>query len=174
MAPEERSEIVQILENSRQEFNAAASGFAESQAKISPEEGRWSVLQCVEHVVVVEDVFFGRLQGAERMPAPRVDKQKEAELVARVPNRTTRAQAPEHVRPSDRFATLAEAIEQFNASRARTIRFAQERGDDLYSMASEHPRFGPINGIELLVIMAGHARRHAEQIREVRSTLEKS
>ena len=44
MAPEERSEIVQILENSRREFNAAAGGVAESQASVRPEAGRWSVL----------------------------------------------------------------------------------------------------------------------------------
>jgi hypothetical protein len=171
MAPEERSEIVQILENSRQEFNAAAGGVSETQAQISPEAGRWSVLECVEHVAIVEDRFLGWLQKAERMETPRVDKQREADLAVRVPDRTNRAQAPEVVRPAGRFASLAQALAQFNATRTRAIQFADQRRGDLYSLASEHPRFGPVNGAELMVIIAGHARRHAAQIREVRAAL---
>jgi hypothetical protein len=34
-------------------------------------------------------------------------------------------------------------------------------------LAVEHPRFGTVNGVGLLVLMAGHARRHAAQIREL-------
>ena len=42
---------------------------------------------------------------------------------------------------------------------------------DLYSVSIEHARFGVMNGVELLHTIAGHARRHAEQIREVRANL---
>jgi DinB superfamily len=171
MAPEERSELVNTLENSREEFNTAASGISESQARVSPEAGRWSVLQCVEHVTIVEERFLSRLEGAGRTAAPPVNKEREAHLAARVINRTERAEAPEPVRPAGRFTSLAEALAGFNAARTRTVRFAEAQGAGIYSLASEHPRFGPLNGAELLVIMAGHARRHAEQIREVRAAL---
>jgi hypothetical protein len=80
-------------------------------------------------------------------------------------------QAPEAVLPGGRFTTLAQALEQFNAGRTRSIQFAEDRCDELYFLASEHPRFGPVNGVELLIIIAGHCRRHAEQIRETRAAL---
>ena len=174
MAPQERSEIVQNLERSRQEFIAAVAGLTESQAKARPDPARWSVLDCVEHVTSVEERFQGWLNSAKKLDAPCVDKEKEALLTGRVPDRSVRVQAPEAVVPAGRFLTLEQALEQFNAGRMRSIQFAKDRWDDLYCLASEHPRFGPVNGIELLIIIAGHSRRHAEQIRETRAALEEA
>jgi uncharacterized damage-inducible protein DinB len=181
MAPEQRTEkvpdeivqdeIVQHLERSRQEFIAAVSGISEAQAKVRPGPARWSVLECVEHVTAVEERFQGWLHKAEKRDAPSVDKEKEAGLLVRIPDRTTRLNAPEAVLPTGRFATLAQALEQFNAGRTRSIQFAQDRCDDLYYLATEHPRLGPLNGVELLIVTAAHARRHAAQIHEVRAAL---
>ncbi len=172
MAPVERTEIVENLERSRQEFIAALAGLSESQAKLRPDPERWSVLDCVEHVATVEERFLGWLEAAEKLDAPRVDKEKEVGLTARVPDRSTRVKAPDAVLPVGRFTSLAQAVEQFNAARTRCIQFADYRSDDLYCLTSAHPRFGPVNGVELLIIIAGHSRRHAQQIREARAALE--
>src|SRR5260370_17764038 len=118
MAPQGINEIETNLENSRREFTAAAEGVPESQQNTAPAPGRWSVLECVEHVTTVEERFLGWLQRAERMEAPRADPQKEAELAARVRNRATRVEAPEAVRPVGPFATLEQALENFNPARA--------------------------------------------------------
>jgi hypothetical protein len=174
MAPQERTEIVQNLERSREEFLAAVEGLTESQAQARPDPARWSVLDCVEHVTFVEERFLGFLEKAEKLDAPRIDKEKEAGLMARIPDRSIRVKAPEAALPAGRFTTLEQALEQFNAGRARSIQFAENRCDDLYCLASAHPRFGPMNGVEFLVIIAGHSRRHGEQIREARAALEQS
>jgi uncharacterized damage-inducible protein DinB len=174
MAPEERTEIVQHLERGREEFMAALAGINESQAKLRPDPARWSVIDCVEHVAIVEERFLGRLETAERLETPRIDKEREASLLVRVADRSARASAPEAVVPSGRFATLAQALEHFNAARTRSIQFAQDRSDDLYYLATEHPRFGPMNGAEFLMIITAHARRHSAQIQEVRAALEKN
>ena len=172
MAPEERLEIVQHLERGRADFLASVAGLAESQAKVRSDPARWSVLDCVEHVTVVEERFLGWLENAEKLDQPRIDKQKEAGLLTRVADRSTRAQSPEAVLPVGRFATLEQALEKFNLNRTRSIQFAQERSDELYYLAAEHPRFGPMNGAEFLMIITAHARRHAAQIQEVRAALE--
>lgn len=174
MAPQEKTEVVQNLERSRQEFLDAVEGLSESDARHRPDPERWSVLDCVEHVAFVEERFLGWLDNAERSGAPPADKAKEGDLMSRVPDRTTRVKAPDAVIPNGRFATLQEAVERFEAMRARSIQVAHERGDELYSLSSKHPRFGPINGVELMIIIAGHARRHAEQIRETRAAFQKA
>jgi len=171
MSPQERIEIVQILESSREAFNSACDGVAEEHAKSQPAPDRWSVLDCVEHVTLVEQRVLGRMEQTPTGEAPPVDKQKEAHLALRVPDRTERAVAPEAIRPTGRYGSLAEALEQFNAARTRTIEFAQARGEDVYSLALDHARFGKLNGMEFLVLIAGHSRRHAEQIREARAAL---
>ena len=171
MTPSERSEIIEILEKSKEDFHAAASGVPESLAKTRPEENRWSVLECVEHVATVEEMFLGRIAGAEE--APPVDKPKEAALTARVLDRSTPRQAPEAIWPKGRFTSLAQGLEEFHAVRSRTVQFALDRAADLYSLQAPHPAFGSLNGVEALTIIAAHARRHAAQIREVRAALEK-
>jgi len=173
MGPETRTEMVQCLEESQADFLEAVSGVTEAEAKAHPQAGRWSVLECVEHVVTVEERFFGRLEKAPREGAPPGNKEHEAELQTRVTNRSNRAEAPEPVRPMGRFASLAEATEAFKTARARTIGFAEIEGHEAYSRAESHPRFGPLNGAELLIIIAGHARRHAGQIRELHAELAK-
>jgi len=171
MAPEIRTEIVSVLEHSRRDFNHAAHGLSDAQASVSPEAGRWSVLECIEHVTFVEGRFLGWLEQAKRLETATVDKEKEARMAALVTDRSNRAQAPEAARPTGRFKSLVEALDAFNAARARTVRFTEERAGDLYSVAVEHPRFGLMNGAEFVRIIAGHAQRHAAQIREVREAL---
>ncbi len=171
MAPEQSNEIVHLLESSREEVNAAVRGIPDPQANAKPDAGRWSVIECLEHIAAVEERFLGRLESAKRLDAARVDLENEAKIAAMVVNRSVRAQAPEPVAPKGRFTTVAQALDHFNATRTRTIHFAEQRGADLYQLAAEHPRFGAINGNELMLIIAGHARRHAEQIREVTGAL---
>jgi uncharacterized damage-inducible protein DinB len=173
MSPETKTEIVQILENGRQEFLEAASGLTEADAQAHPQAGRWSVLECVEHVTVVEEIFLGRIENAAREGAPPVDKQHEADLASRIKDRSNRAQAPEIARPTGRYPNLSDALEAFKTVRARTIRFAEQNSADLYSRAGSHPRFGPLNGIEFLVMMNAHVLRHGSQIRELRTDLRK-
>lgn len=173
MAPQEKTEIVQHLERSREEFLAALEGITEAQAKVRPDPERWSVLECLEHVTFVEDRFYGWLEKAAKQDSPHRDREKELKLMAMVPDRSARAKSPEAALPTGRW-TLQEAIDEFNARRTRSIRFAEDHCNDLYFLATEHPRFGPVNGVELLIISAGHARRHAEQIRETRAALKQS
>ena len=170
MAPEPTLEMISTLEASRKDFLAAAA-VPESQAKINPEAGRWSVLECVEHVILAEERFLSWLEKGTEVETAKANPQKEAELAAAVTNRASRAQAPEPAQPKGRFHTLAEALTAFDAVRNRSVQFVQQRGSKLYQLMVEHPRFGPMNGAELVQIIAGHACRHAAQIREVRDSL---
>jgi hypothetical protein len=94
-------------------------------------------------------------------------------LSTRVQDRSTRAQAPDAVVPTGRYRSVKEAIAAFNQVRDLSVRVAQERGESLYGVGVKHGRFGDMNGAELLHVLAGHANRHAAQIRETRAALVK-
>jgi uncharacterized damage-inducible protein DinB len=164
-------ELVQALENSRNEFSASVSAFSEENVKQRPAPDSWSALECAEHVAIVEGRFLSWLENAERAGVPAQDSARESELAARMSNRERKAQAPEPAKPSGRFATVAEALADFEATRARTIRFANEQGDGLYALATKHPAFGPLNGAELVVLLVAHTRRHRDQVNEVKEIL---
>lgn len=160
-----------MLEASRRELLEAVAGLRESEAATQPEPGKWSVLECVEHIVVVEGRFQAFLETAKPIEDPHQDPSKEAELAARIADRRNKANAPEAVHPSGRFSTLADALAAFEDARTKTISIARERGPELYGLGVTHGRFGPMNGAELMVVISGHSSRHADQIGEIRAAM---
>ena len=170
MLTHERAAILKELAAGREVFLEALRGFPEGLAATSPASGRWSVLECVEHVTVSEDFLLTGisigLSQAERWEAPVIDPKREAAILARGADRTTPRISPEVGRPTGRFATLAEAVESFLTVRERTVRFVETCDEDLRSQL-----IGTINCHEALLLIAVHPRRHASQIREIRTAL---
>jgi hypothetical protein len=166
MAPQEKNEIVDQLESGRAELIAAVSSMTEEQARTKPAPDRWSVLECMEHVNLVENRFRGMVEQSEVRDAAAPDKAREQVIVGRVLDRTTKRNAPEAIHPTGKYTSVVEALEQFNAVRDRTVQFAQEQGPRLYGRSAAHPVFGTLNGAEALLLIAGHGRRHTAQMRE--------
>jgi hypothetical protein len=81
-------------------------------------------------------------------------------------DRSNRRTAPEAVHPAGKYECISEALEEFNAARDETLRFASEEGVGLLSRNASHPVLGPLNGVEALLLIAGHGRRHTAQMRE--------
>jgi hypothetical protein len=171
MSPQQNVDLLELLRESSADLGRAVEVARTCDPSAIPSADCWSVLQCVEHVVAVEERFLDRLQTAERTTEGQRDAQREAGLAARIRDRSTKAVAPEGVQPKGRYVNLDEAAAQFTAVRERTIRYAEERSGELYLVSIDHPRFGRLNGVELLVLMASHAQRHADQIREIAGNL---
>ena len=77
----------------------------------------------------------------------------------------------DRLRHARRFATLADAVESFLATREQTVRFVEACDEDLRARPMTHPLLGPINCHEALLSIAVHPRRHAAQVREIGATL---
>jgi hypothetical protein len=159
------TDFVYILEQGRRDFLDATDGISQEQARARPTPGSWSVLECVEHVVIAEDRFLSWIANGLQI-APRPDSDKELRLFTTIRSRLTKFQAPEPVLPQGRCGTLEEAVGEFQAARDRSVRLVAECGEALYAIGAKHPYFGDVNGAELIQLIDGHARRHADQIRE--------
>jgi hypothetical protein len=167
MAPQEMKDIAGELENTRAELIVVVTGLTEEQARTRPAPDRWSILECLEHVSFVERRFLGMVKASEAGTAAERDAAREAAIEERVVDRSNRRTAPEAVRPTgSKYGCLSEAVQDFNAARDETLRFASEQGVNLLSRSASHPVFGPLNGVEALLLIAGHGRRHTVQMRE--------
>ena len=163
--------IEEMLEASRKDFAEAVASIPPALATTRPAPESWSALECAEHVAIVEERYLGRLNEAAPLTESQLAARREAELGARMLDRSVRATAPETARPTGRFATTADALDAFHRARARTLEFVRRRHADLYGLALEHARLGKMNGTEYTIIVAAHARRHAAQIREIGQAL---
>jgi uncharacterized damage-inducible protein DinB len=151
-----------ILEAGRQDFLDAVDSASPADAP----DLSWSVLEIIEHVVLVENRYLDWLDNAAPAKDNR-DADRELRLFLTIRNREQKRQAPDPVWPQGRFKTLAEALAAFRKARERSLQAVEDRGESLWSIRATHPFFGELNGAELLQLIDGHARRHAEQIREI-------
>jgi uncharacterized protein YjbI with pentapeptide repeats len=162
--------LIAILEASRLDFLDATRNISPEQASAKPHPGRWSVLECIEHVAAVEDRYVTWIEnGAPSTPRP--DAEKEIRLFTMLRSRLTKVEAPEISRPHGRFRALDEALAEFQAMRDRTVQLVRKQGHNLYAITVKHPYFGKLNGVEMIQVIDAHGRRHADQIRENCETL---
>jgi len=169
MQPHEKQELIDSLTAGRRTLIEAVGGVTEDLAKHA-EAGRWSILQCVEHLALAEDYLFGRILAATPHDAPLVNERRERIIREHGSSRSRPIAAPDVAVPHGHFATLAEALEAFSTSRARTVAFVENCTTDLRAQLTTHPVVtGPVNCHEMLLMMAAHPFRHASQIQEIRA-----
>jgi hypothetical protein len=169
MTPQADLDLAFTLRQSCDTLRDSLHGISEEDARKCPAPGRWSALDCVEHLVIAEEAALKRLQSAQPLSEPVYQPEREVALAA-VANRGDRVEAPLRALPTGRFASLEEALAHFSAARQRTIAFI-ETEPPLRSLQVTHPFFGPISGYEYTLLVAAHPVRHAVQIREIREQL---
>ncbi len=175
MTAEERTKVLQWLDESRQEFLAAIDGVTETQWKWKPAPERWSVGETAEHIVLAEAALFENVQKAVASPVNPVWEEKtkgKTEFIERVmAPRLGKAQAPEAVVPKGDM-TPAQVKERFARQRAEIAKFAGETEVALKEHTVEHPfpAFATLNAYQWLIYAPLHTMRHDKQIAEVKAT----
>jgi hypothetical protein len=168
MNDEERSALLHQLRTGQAAISAELSGVTDAQAHFRPEQGAWSILECVEHVALAESAMLVIIS-RKSTPGERDGNREDAYLKNSV-NRGRKFQAPELMHPRDRYSSLDAALEAFAERRARTIRYIETVEDDLRHRLTTHPVAGEITCRECLALLIGHPLRHIEQIREIKAS----
>ena len=164
--------LLTLLQQTREVFLNSFAGVTEEQSRMKPAPDRWSILDTVEHLTTAESVQL-KLISTQRTARAADAPNREYAFLEMIPNRTHKMESPEGAKPIGRFATLAEAAEQFKTTRANVIRFLEQHTEDLRTSEVKHPHpaAGMVSICEMLVAMAMHGKRHAAQMEEIRKTL---
>ena len=173
MTPEDRTKVLNWLEESRKEFLAAIDGLTDQQWKWKPAPDRWSVGEVAEHIVLAEASQFANVKKAiASTPDPAWEaktKGKTERLVAVLAPRLGKAQAPEAIVPKGGM-TPAQVRDRFEKQRSEIVKFATETDAPLKQYTIDNPFFGPLNGYQWLIYAPLHTMRHDKQIAEVKAT----
>jgi len=97
------------------------------------------------------------------------DKMTDEQILQRIPDRSHKAQAPEFLKPTSRWATQAELIRAFEESRTATVDYVRTTNDDLRDHFGPHPIFGPLDAYQWILLISAHSERHTKQIEEVKA-----
>ncbi len=167
----EKDRALQYLETTKKNVLEATKGLSEAQWNFKPAPDRWSVAQVMEHIAAAED-FIRDLVKEKVMMAPageagRDVKKTDEGVLMMVPDRTTKAQAPEPLVPTNRFGSPDASIKHFVESRATTVNFLKTT-TGLRDHVADSP-LGKLDGYEFVLLIAAHSERHTKQINEVKA-----
>ncbi len=174
MTAAERAKLIQWLNESQAETIAAVEKLSDAQWNWKAAPEKWSVAECVEHIMLAEGTLMAQAEKALAAP-PNPDwaeKTKgKSEFIENVMvKRLGKAQAPEAIVPSGKIPR-AELMKRLREARAKTLKFAETTQLPLKAHTAEHPFpvFGTLNAYQWVIYIPLHNIRHNQQIAEVKA-----
>jgi hypothetical protein len=174
LTPEERNVALKSLQATHDAFLKSIAGLSEQQWKFKPAPDRWSVAEVSEHIAISESTIFALVQGkimaSPAAPEKRAeDKFTDQQILTMIPDRSHKAQAPEFLKPTNRWATREELVAAFEKSRGATIDYVRNTNDDLRDHFGPHPALGTLDAYQWILLISAHSERHTKQIEEVKA-----
>jgi uncharacterized damage-inducible protein DinB len=174
LTAQERDFALQQFQTTRDNFLKSIAGLSQKQWTFKPAPDRWSVAEVSEHIAVAESTLLGlvqkRIMQSPAAPEKReLVKGKDQMILERMPDRSHKAQAPEILRPTGRWASEAELTKAFEDSRKTTMDYIRTTNDDLRDHFFDHQVFGTLDGYQWLLLISAHSARHTGQIEEVKA-----
>ncbi|HEY1264522.1 MAG TPA: DinB family protein [Terriglobales bacterium] len=167
----DRESAVKYLESTKQGVLDATKGLSPAQWNFKPAPDKWSIAEVVEHIAAAEDYLRGNAENVLKSPPrPEGDDVKAIDelVLAKVPDRTNKVQAPEPLRPTNRYGSAEGSLKHFVESRAQTMDFLAKH-DDLRAHAADSPFGKKLDAYEWVLFTGGHSERHTKQINEVKA-----
>jgi len=169
LSKEELDSAQKYLESTKKNVQEATKGLTDEQWNFQQAPERWSVAQVMEHIAAAEDLLRDLVvdKVLKAPAAPDRDLKKiDAMVLSVIPDRTTKFQAPEPLKPTNRYGSPADSLKHFLESRAKTVALLKDT-PDLRDHAIDSPMGEKLDGYEWILWIAAHSDRHTQQIKEV-------
>lgn len=168
----DKERAMQYLESTKKNIVEATRGLSTAQWNFKAGPDRWSVAEVMEHIAAAEDLIRGMIiekamKGGPPEPGRNLKKIDDG-VVAMIPDRSHKAQAPLALKPTNRFASPEGSLKHFLESRAQTEEFLNNT-PDLRQHVTDSPLGTKLDAYEWVLFLAAHSERHLKQIQEVKS-----
>jgi hypothetical protein len=168
----DRDKAMKYLETTRQGVIDATKGLSPAQWNFKPAPDRWSVAEVTEHIALAEDylraLIVDKVMRAPARPAP-VDLAAIDEMViTMIPDRSTKRQAPDPLKPTNRFGSPDASLKHFTDSRTTTEGYLNNT-PGLRDHAIMSPLGKDLDAYEWILFISAHSARHTKQINEVKA-----
>ena len=170
-SPTERHELIGYLDRTRDELLSAVAGLSDAQLNFRLSPAHWSIADNVEHVALVEEVIGTRilqeLISASSFPAVSSVNETDAAVLEKAVDRSVGIDSSAQFLPTGKPTAIS--LEHFLASQKKIVGFVRSTVLDLRQIITSSRMFGPVDGHQRLLGLAGHCARHTAQILETKS-----
>ena len=168
----EKDKALKYLESTKEGVIDATKGLSAAQWNFKSAPDRLSVAEVMEHIAAAEDFIRGNItQNVMKAPARGASEDVKAlddTVVAKIPDRSVKAQAPEPLKPTNRFGSPEASLKHFLESRQETEAFLTSH-NDLRDHATDSPMGKKLDAYEWVLFLTAHSERHTKQILEVKA-----
>jgi DinB superfamily len=162
----ERQRLVAHLEMTASWLIDEVSGLSAAQLQFRPAPDAWSIMDVLDHLVVVGPIYWRDLQNAIKgPPSARAKTNTDAEILWYGIDRTYREKAVPSELPKRQVRDLAGALDSYRKQHAQLLQYVRTTNDDLRARVVE--RQGS-DAYQWALLISTHEQRHVLQIREIK------
>jgi len=163
----ERERLVAHLEMTSSWLEDEVSNLSQAQLAFRRAPGTWSILEVVEHLVVVGPIYWDALQQGVQGPPSRDDLTSgDAAVLWYGINRTNREPALPPERPPGQLRDVKSGLDEYAKNHARLLQYIRTTKDDLRHRFVQRQA---CDAYQWALLISTHEQRHILQIREVKA-----
>jgi uncharacterized damage-inducible protein DinB len=143
------------------------SNLSKAQLEFRPAPGSWTIMEVLEHLVVVGPIYWDDLQKALNAPAgkPRTSS-GDAEILWYGIDRTYREKALKSETPPGTLHDLRAALDDYRKHHERLLKYVRTTKDDLRNHVVARQES---DAYQWALLISTHEQRHILQIREIKA-----
>ena len=167
MSTLDRQRLVAHLEMTSAWLIDELSGLSPEQLAFRPAATSWSIMEVLDHLVVVGPIYWQDLQNALKTPPGRETTNRDVDLLWYGIDRGAPEKAIPTEVPSGKTRSLAAMLADYRRAHARLLDYARTTTDDL--RAHYVARQG-CDAYQWALLISTHEQRHILQIRQIKGS----
>ena len=161
----ERQRLVAHLEMTASWLEDEVRGLSTAQATFRPARNSWTVLEVLDHLVVVGPIYWKDLQSAKEVSTGRVGMMNDVDVLWYGIDRTNRETALATEEPSRKLQDVLSGLNSYRTQHARLLQYIRTTKDDLRRRIVERQNS---DAYQWALLTSTHEQRHILQIREIK------
>jgi hypothetical protein len=161
----ERQRLVAHMEMTASWLEDEVRGLSTAQATFRPARNSWTILEVLDHLVVVGPIYWKDLQSAKKVSAGRAGTMNDVDVLWYGIDRTNRETALGTEEPSRKLQDVLSGLNSYRTQHARLLQYIRTTTDDLRQRIVERQNS---DAYQWALLTSTHEQRHILQIREIK------
>jgi len=167
LTPIERQHLVAHLEMTAGWLTDEVSQLSRAQLEFRRAPGTWSILDVLDHLVMVGEIYWEDLQRAVKAgPGNRTLNSQDIDILWYGIDRTNRELAIPTETPKGQAKDLQAGLADYRKHHARLVQYIKTTKDDLRNRTVERQQ---CDAYQWALLISTHEQRHILQIREIKA-----
>ena len=161
----ERQRLIAHLEMTASWLEDELAGLSAAQMTFRLAPGAWSILDVLDHLVVVGPIYWRDLQNAKPVTSGPAGMMNDADVLWYGIDRANRETALKTEEPARTLKDVTAGLKSYRAQHAQLVQFVRTTNDDLRRRFVERQNS---DAYQWALLISTHEQRHIMQVREIK------